>query len=45
MAGMRLAIEVFDSNGPGITTISDPVEAAVYNNKYHVWAKELSVDY
>jgi hypothetical protein len=44
VASMRLAIEVFDTNGPGVTTISDPIEAAVYNNKYHGWAKELSVE-
>jgi hypothetical protein len=44
VASMQLAIEVFDTNGPGVTTISDAVEAAAYNNKYYVWAEELSVD-
>jgi hypothetical protein len=44
VASMQLAIEVFDTNGPGVTTISDAVEAAAYNNKYFVWAKELAVD-
>ncbi len=41
-ASMRLAIEVFDTFGPGRTVIADPVEAAIWNNKHHVWFTELS---
>jgi hypothetical protein len=40
-AGMRLAIEVFDTYGSGHTEVKDSVEAAMWNNKYHVWVAEL----
>ena len=41
-ASMRLAIEVYDTFGPGRTVIADPVEAAIWNNKHHVWFTEYS---
>lgn len=41
-ASMRLAIEVYDTFGPGRTVVADPVEAAIWNNKHHVWFTELS---
>lgn len=40
MAGMQLALEVFDTSGPGECT-SDGLDAAVWNNKFFVWVKEL----
>jgi hypothetical protein len=40
-AAMRLAIEVFDTFGPGHTTVKDDVEAAIWNNKYQVWVGEF----
>jgi hypothetical protein len=40
-AGMRLAIEVFDTYGSGHTEVKDNVEAAMWNNKYHVWVAEF----
>jgi hypothetical protein len=41
-AGMRLAIEVLETFGPGFTRIEDDIEAAVWNNKFHVWVKEFN---
>jgi hypothetical protein len=41
-AAMKLALEVFDTFGTGLTRINDPVEAAIWNNKYFVWERELS---
>jgi hypothetical protein len=28
---------VFDTSGPGLAEIEDELEAAMWNNKYHVW--------
>jgi hypothetical protein len=39
---MKLALEVYDTFGPGMTRIADPVAAAIWNNKYFVWERELS---
>jgi hypothetical protein len=41
-AAMKLALEVYDTFGPGMTRIADPVEAAIWNNKYFVWERELA---
>lgn len=41
-AAMKLALEVYDTFGPGITRIADPIEAAIWNNKYFVWERQLS---
>ncbi|WP_458612355.1 hypothetical protein [Mycobacterium sp. C3-094] len=41
-ASMRLAIEVYDTFGPGRTVITNPTEAAIWNNKHHVWFTEYS---
>lgn len=41
-ASMRLALEVYDTFGPGYHVIEDPVEAALLNNKHHVWTTELT---
>jgi hypothetical protein len=38
---MKLALEVYDTFGRGMTRIPDPVEAAIWNNKYFVWEREL----
>ncbi len=41
-ASMRLALEVFDTFGPGHTVIDDPTDAAIWNNKHHVWTREMT---
>jgi hypothetical protein len=41
-AAMKLALEVYDTFGPGMTRIADPIEAAIWNNKYFVWERQLS---
>jgi hypothetical protein len=38
---MRLALKVYDTFGPGMTRIDDPIEAGIWNNKYFVWEREL----
>jgi len=42
IASMQVAIEVLDTFGPGVTDVSDDIDAMVWNNKYFVWAKELA---
>lgn len=42
LASMRLALEVYDTFGPGHTHIDDTTEAAIWNNKWFVWAQEFS---
>jgi hypothetical protein len=42
IAAMRLALEVYDTCGPGMMRIADPLEAGIWNNKYFVWERELS---
>jgi hypothetical protein len=44
LASMKLALEVYDTFGPGHIHIEDPTEAAIWNNKWFVWAKELNAD-
>jgi hypothetical protein len=41
-AAMKLALEVLDTFGTGLTRIDDPIEAAIWNNKYFVGERELS---
>ncbi|BBZ15099.1 hypothetical protein [Mycobacterium branderi] len=41
VASFKLAVEVYDTFGPGDTRITDPVDAAIWNNKHHVWTAEL----
>ena len=41
-AAMRLALEVYDTFGPGMIRLDDPIEAGIWNNKYFVWERELS---
>ncbi|KKE98558.1 hypothetical protein [Mycolicibacterium obuense] len=40
-AAMKVAVEFYDTFGPGYTVIDDPVEAAIWNNKYFVWNTDL----
>lgn len=40
-ASMQLTIEVYETFGAGLTRIEDPTDAAIWNNKYFVWVKEL----
>jgi hypothetical protein len=42
IAAMRLAIEVYDTFGPGMIRLDDPIDAGIWNNKYFVWERELS---
>jgi hypothetical protein len=42
IAAMRLALEVYDTFGPGMIRLDDPIEAGIWNNKYFVWERELS---
>ena len=41
IAAMRLALEVYDTFGPGMIRLGDPIEAGIWNNKYFVWEREL----
>ncbi|OBG21609.1 hypothetical protein A5768_26270 [Mycolicibacterium fortuitum] len=41
IVSMRLALEVLDTFGPEGVTVDDPIEAAIWNNKTHVWLKEI----
>lgn len=42
IAAMKLALEVYDTFGPGMIRLDDPIEAGIWNNKYFVWERELS---
>jgi hypothetical protein len=42
VAAMRLSLEVYDTFGPGMTRVDDPIEAGIWNNKYFVWERELT---
>lgn len=42
-AAMRLALEVYDTFGPGMVRLDDPIEAEIWNNKYFVWERDLSL--
>lgn len=41
-ASMKLAGEVHATFGPGMTTVDDPTDAAIWNNKWSAWEWELS---
>ncbi|MDG4669360.1 hypothetical protein [Mycobacterium sp. 236(2023)] len=41
-ASMKLAHEVYETFGPGMTRVQDPTEAAIWNNKHHVWFREFT---
>ena len=38
----EVALEVYDTFGPGMTRLDDPIEASIWNNKHFVWGRELS---
>jgi hypothetical protein len=42
IASIKLAIEVLDTFGPGLTDVTDEIEPMVFNNKWFVWSKELA---
>lgn len=44
-ASLRLALEVYDTFGPGMTRIDNATEAAIWNNKHHVWVTEFGGAY
>ena len=33
--------EAYDTFGPGMVRLDDPIEADIWNNKYFVWEREL----
>lgn len=41
LAAMQVAIEARDTFGPGFTTVEDPLDGAVWNNKFFVWRERL----
>ncbi|MFL0243306.1 hypothetical protein [Mycobacterium sp. SMC-17] len=43
MASLRVALEAYDTFGPGRVTVDEPDEAALWNNKHYVWTQELTV--
>jgi len=45
VASFKLALEVYDTFGPGLTRIEDGTEAAIWNNKHHVWVSEFGGRY
>ena len=40
LRNFKVAIEAFDTVGPGLTRVEDATEA-IWNNKHHVWVQEL----
>ncbi|MUM14702.1 hypothetical protein FZI85_27245 [Mycobacterium sp. CBMA293] len=42
VASLRVALEVYDTFGPGRVTVDEPDEAALWNNKHYVWTQELT---
>lgn len=42
VASFRLALEVYDTFGASPVRLDDPIEASIWNNKHHVWFRELS---
>jgi hypothetical protein len=40
-AAMKLALEVYDTFGPGMTRLDDPIDAGIWNNKYFVWERRF----
>ncbi|MUL78906.1 hypothetical protein [Mycolicibacterium sp. CBMA 226] len=43
VASLRVALEAYDTFGPGQVTVDTPHEAALWNNKHYVWTQELTV--
>lgn len=43
VASLRVALEAYDTFGPGLVTVDTPDEAALWNNKHYVWTQELTV--
>jgi hypothetical protein len=41
LAAMQVAIEARDTFGPGFTRVDDPIDAALWNNKFFVWRERL----
>lgn len=41
LAAMQVAIEARETFGPGFTRVEDPIDAAVWNNKFFVWRERL----
>lgn len=41
LAAMQVAVEARDTFGPGFTRVEDPIDAAVWNNKFFVWRERL----
>jgi hypothetical protein len=44
-ASFKLALEVYDTFGPGMTRVEDATESAIWNNKHDVWVTELGGKY
>lgn len=42
IAAIRLALEVYDTFGPGMIKIDNPIEVGIWNNKYFVWERALN---
>ena len=43
-ASMKVAIEIYETFGGGMTTIEDPTDAAIWNNKYFVWRRNSAAE-
>lgn len=41
IAAMQVAIEARDTFGPGHTRVDDPIDAALWNNKFFAWREQL----
>lgn len=41
IAAMQVAIEAHDTFGPGHTRVEDPIDAALWNNKFFAWRDQL----
>ncbi len=42
LAAMQVAIEAYDTFGPGHIKVDDPIDAAVWHNKFFVWREQLA---
>ncbi|GAA2401342.1 hypothetical protein [Mycolicibacterium llatzerense] len=43
LASLRVALDAYDTFGPGQVTVNEPHEAALWNNKHYVFTQELTV--
>lgn len=43
LASLRVALEAYDTFGPGKVIVDQPDDAALWNNKQYVWTQELTV--